>query len=110
MKKNLNNLEIKKYIFFSEHAYIVHMGEHYEDLILQAKDEMKPVITIKNVNGCQSSIPLERALSQLEKYAKLSRQTPKIRQEEQSTIRMMVSEPVEKKESQNSKAALAHPY
>lgn len=108
MKKTLNNQEIKRYIFYSEEPYVIHIGEHYEDLILQAEKDMKAVITVKNINGCNSSIPLERALSLLEKYYKLTKRTPKAMQEEKKASQQEIQVPVENKSS--SKAALADSY
>lgn len=111
MKKSLNNQEIKRYIFYSEAPYIIHCGEHYEGLILQAKEEMKAVITIKNVNECTSSIPLERALNLLEKYYKLTKRAPQALHEEKEEVKELATEPVENnKKTKPSKTALADPY
>jgi hypothetical protein len=107
MKKTLNNQEIKRYIFFSEEPYIIHIGEHYEELILQAEKDMKAVITVRNVNECNSSIPLERALSLLEKYYKLTKRTPKAAKE---VTQKIVHESVEEKKMKSSKPALADSY
>lgn len=111
MKNSLNNQEIKRYIFYSEVPYIVHIGEHYEGLILQAKEEMKAVITVRNVNECTSSIPLERALNLLEKYYKLTKRAPKVLQEEKEDTQDLAKEPLENnKKAKSSKTALADHY
>ncbi|WPP50681.1 hypothetical protein [Catalinimonas niigatensis] len=111
MKKSLNNQEIKRYIFYSEVPYTIHIGEHYEGLILQAKEEMKAVITVRNVNECTSSIPLERALNLLEKYYKLTKRVPQALQKEKEEVQALADEPVEiNKKTQPSKTALANPY
>lgn len=78
MKKPLNSDEHLKLVMYSEEAYIMHLGREYEQKILNAQKIMDPVITVKNINGCNSSIPLERALNLLEKYYKLIKKTPRV--------------------------------
>lgn len=111
MKKSLNNQEIKRFIFYSEEPYIVHIGEHYEDVILHAKEALKEVITVRNVNECTSSIPLERALNLLEKYYKLTKRTPKSIQEDKTASPVVKNEPLEEKiQTKSSKKVVADPY
>lgn len=94
MRKTPYNQEIKRYIFYSEDAYVLHIGEHYEELILQAMNELIEVITVKNINECHSSIPLERAVSLLEKYYKLTNKLPKdTRQQKKDTTEKITQEP-----------------
>lgn len=71
MEKPLNADDKLNLIMYSEVAYIMHLGKEYEEKILNAQETMNPVITVKNINGCNTSIPLERALKLLEKYYKL---------------------------------------
>lgn len=78
MKKPLNSDEHLKLVMYSEEAYIMHLGREYEQKILNAQKMMDPVITVKNINGCNSSIPLERALNLLEKYYKLTKKSPSL--------------------------------
>ncbi|MEK6479446.1 hypothetical protein WJR50_18020 [Catalinimonas sp. 4WD22] len=85
MKKSPNSDENTKLVMYSEEAYIMHLGKEYEEKILNAQKTMNPVITVKNINGCNSSIPLERALNLLEKYYKLTKQSSGIKDDSTKT-------------------------
>ncbi len=77
MKETPNDQDVPPFVFYSDDAFTLHVGNHYEGLILEAKDNMKAVITFKNINGCYSSIPTERMSNLLEKYYKLIQQSMK---------------------------------
>lgn len=72
MKNKLGINDVKRLAFMTDSSYLMHLGDHFEDQILKAREDMEPVIRIINVNGCPSAIPLERALYLLEKYYKIS--------------------------------------
>ena len=66
-----NNTEIKRFIFFTDEAFLIYFGRNYESTVLQANRRCIPVIRIINANGTRSALPLERANSLLEKYYRL---------------------------------------
>lgn len=66
---------VKRLVFMTENEYLLHLGQHYEEKILQAQKNLEPVIRIISVNGTTSSIPLERASHLLKKYYKISGKT-----------------------------------
>ena len=84
MKQNFN-IEPPKYIFMTETEFIKHFGDNYEEAVHKCISNDQPVISIQNINGCTSSLPVERAKYLLEKYHK------------------MFSKPVEKSEAQVKK-------
>ena len=66
-----NHTNIKKFIFFTEEAFLIYFGRNYESTVLSANRNCIPVIRIVNASGTRSAIPLERANGLLEKYYKL---------------------------------------
>ncbi len=72
-----NHTNIKKFIFFTEEAFLIYFGRNYESTVLSANRNCIPVIRIVNASGTRSAIPLERANGLLEKYYKLRDQQAK---------------------------------
>jgi hypothetical protein len=57
----------------TEIEFIKHFGENYEEAVKEHISNDKPVLRIHNVNGCISSLPIDRAKYLLEKYHKMTR-------------------------------------
>ena len=72
MRNKTGIQDMSKLIFMTQNEYLLHLGDHYQDVILKAKENMEPVVRLVNINGTYSSIPLERALQLLEKYNKIT--------------------------------------
>lgn len=72
MIKQNQNIEPRKFIFMTEIEFIKHFGDNYEEAVNEHISNDKPVIRINNVNGCISSLPIDRAKYLLEKYYKMT--------------------------------------
>jgi hypothetical protein len=56
----------------TEIEFIKHFGDNYEEAVNEHISNDKPVIRINNINGCTSSLPIDRAKYLLEKYYKMT--------------------------------------
>ncbi len=65
-------------------AFIIYFGEQYEATVKELSRRDEPIIQINNLNGCTSSIPIDRAKHLLEKYYKMAGKTAT--KKEQETI------------------------
>ena len=72
MRKPNLNIEPRKFVFMTENEFIKHFGDNYEDAVNEHIRHDKPVLRIHNINGCTSSIPIERAKYLMEKYYKMT--------------------------------------
>ena len=72
MIKQNQSIEPRKFVFMTETEFIKHFGDNYEDAVNEHISNDKPVLTIHNINGCISSLPIERAKYLLEKYYKMT--------------------------------------
>ncbi len=72
MKKPNLNIEPPTFVFMTEPEFIKHFGENFEESVIEHVKNDKPSIRIHNINGCISSIPIERAKYLLEKYYKMT--------------------------------------
>ncbi len=93
MSNNSNNFSVSKLILLSDEEFIMHLGKNYELLILNAAKKMLPVVSIMNVNGRPSSLPIERATDLLKKYYKISGETPAVLEDEQAKARQIKLQP-----------------
>lgn len=62
-----------RFVFMTEKQYLIHVGNHYEEKILEAKKNLEPVIRIRNINGTVCALPLDRAVALLDKYYHLTK-------------------------------------
>ena len=103
MRKENLNIEPRKFVFMTEIEFIKHFGENYEDAVNEHIIHDKPVLRIHNINGCTSSIPIERARYLLEKYHKMTNK-PEAKQKSE------ISSPEESKEMRHHNSSQSPEY
>ncbi len=103
MRNKTGIQDMSKLIFMTQNEYLLHLGDHYQDFILKAKENMEPVVRLVNINGTYSSIPLERALQLLEKYHKITQ--PKTAKKKKEKV-VSIQPSTEATEHENEKHVL----
>ena len=107
MRKQNLNIEPRKFVFMTESEFIKHFGDNYEDAVKEHIIHDKPILKIHNINGCISSIPIERAKYLLEKYHKMYNKLPENKKSELKKQRAEISsheEPEEVKHHNSSQS------
>ncbi len=84
LNNNLSNREIRKMTFMMESSWILHFGQNFEGLVLRSIRDKVPVISVSNVNGSTTALPLDRAKYLLDKFYKI---TGKISEEKEQESR-----------------------
>ena len=110
MRKENLNIEPRKFVFMTEIEFIKHFGENYEDAVNEYLIHDKPVLRIHNINGCTSSIPIERAKYLLEKYYKMTNKSEEKRSSEPKKQKSEVSSPEESKELRHRNSSQSPEY
>lgn len=109
MRKQNLNIEPRKFVFMTENEFIKHFGDNYEDAVNEHLRHDKPVLRIHNINGCISSIPIERAKYLLEKYYKMTNRSAEKRDGESKKQKEMAS-PEESKEVKHRNSSQSPEY
>lgn len=107
MRKQNLNVTPPKFVFMTETEFVKHFGENYEEAVKEHIINDKAVMKIHNINGCLTSIPIERAKYLLEKYYKMTKKSPQkmeSKPEKQTKEVETVPEPTEVKRRNSSQS------
>lgn len=90
--KSVANRDIRKMTFMMESSWILHFGQNFEGLVLRSIRDKVPVISVTNVNGSTSALPLDRAKYLLDKYYKMTGKISEEQDEQESRTHPTVSQ------------------
>jgi hypothetical protein len=92
---------VQKIVRLSDDDFAMHVGKNYENLILNAEKQLRSVVRILNVNGRSTSLPLERALSLLQRYYVISGEQPASLHDERETPQIQLEPDYQEAGSEN---------